>query len=85
MPFSSPVSQPGVATTRSAMTVWLIHSSTVCRKLWIMMPTPIMIAIPIMSADTVMAFRPGARAICSAAIRPSAPTRRRPVITVPTP
>ncbi len=54
---------------RSAITVSSTQNSTVSRKLRTMTTTPIMIANPTISADTVTAFRPGWRAAWSAAMR----------------
>jgi len=67
-PASVPRNQVDGATTRSASTVSLIQSSTVCRKLRTMITTPIMIANPTIKADTVTPLRPGLRAACSTAI-----------------
>src|SRR5437868_15526378 len=59
LPASAPRNQVDGATTISAMTVSLIHSSTVCRKLLTIISTPIMMASPTIKADTVPPLRPG--------------------------
>ena len=83
-PISVPRSHMDGATTRSARTVSVTHSSTVCRKLRTMTNTPIIIANPTINAETVTPFRPGLRDACSTAIPlmtpwtpPSRPTYRR--------